>query len=152
MSLFSIVFRSQDGDRISLSPSEAFAAIGVAAIAADGYLSGVERQRIVDLLLVQPLFAEYSEQRLREMLEDLFNLLSTRGLEPLVAIARESLPSDYQESAFRVATDLVLVDGPPLIQEKEFLRHLWKIMDIPIELVTELLDSEVAEYSLRETP
>ncbi|NJO70576.1 MAG: tellurite resistance TerB family protein [Oscillatoriales cyanobacterium RM1_1_9] len=152
MNLLEIVFKSQEGERVSFSPAQAFAAIGVASIAADGYLSEQKRQRIVELLLAQSLFADYSEPRLRKMLEDLFNLLSNRGLEPLVAIARESLPSEYQESAFKLAIDLALVDGELSAQEKEFVRHLWKIMDIPVEIAAEILEAIASEHNVNITP
>ncbi|KKD35684.1 MAG: tellurite resistance TerB family protein [Limnoraphis robusta] len=148
MNLLEKMFGVQETDhRISLSPAEAFAAIAVAAIAADGYLSNQERHRIVEVLLQVYLFQGYSEQRLTELLEKLFNLLSTRGIDPLVAIARESLPAELQETAFTVAVDLVLVDGELSPQEKSFLVRLWNIMDIPVETASQILDLKVEEYN-----
>ena len=148
MNLLEKMFGVQETDhRISLSPPEAFAAIAVAAIAADGYLSNQERHRIVEVLLQVYLFQGYSEQRLTELLEKLFNLLSTRGIDPLVAIARESLPAELQETAFTVAVDLVLIDGELSPQEKSFLVRLWNIMDIPVETASQILDLKVEEYN-----
>lgn len=152
MNLLEKIFGIQDTDgRISLSPAEAFAAIAVAAIAADGYLSNEERHHIVQLLFQVDLFQGYSEQRLAELLEKLFNLLSARGIDPLVAIARESLPAELQETAFTVAVDLVLVDGELSPQEKSFLTHLWNIMDIPVETASHILDLKIDEHHAVET-
>ncbi|MGF1494853.1 MAG: tellurite resistance TerB family protein [Microcoleaceae cyanobacterium] len=149
MNLLHTVFKNQDQFGTSLSPAEAFAAIGVAAIASDGYLSDDERQRIVDLLFGVDLFQDYSEPRLREMLENLFNQLSTRGIELLVAIARESLPSEFQETALDVAIDLILFDGKFSTEEKEFLQYLWKVLDIPPENANRILNAKAAKYSVR---
>ncbi|WP_413161094.1 tellurite resistance TerB family protein [Capilliphycus salinus ALCB114379] len=147
MNLLEKMFGVQDTDRrISLSPAEAFAAIAVAAISADGYLSNEERHRIVEVLSQVDLFQGYSEQRLTELLEKLFNLLSVRGIDPLVAIARESLPHQLQETAFTVAVDLVLVDGELSPKEKSFIVRLWNIMDIPVETASQILDLKVEEY------
>lgn len=147
MNLLEKMFGTQEADRgISLSPAEAFAAVAVAAIAADGYLKTEERQQIVTLLRQVPLFAGYSEQRLAELLEKLFNLLSVKGINPLVAIARESLPAELQETAFRVAVDLVLVDGELTPKERNFIEHLWHIMDIPAEAASKFLDLKIQKH------
>ncbi|MEL7036246.1 MAG: tellurite resistance TerB family protein [Cyanobacteria bacterium J06592_8] len=147
MNLLEKMFGVQDIDRrTSLSVTEAFAAIAVAAVSADGYLTNEERHRIVEVLFQVDLFQGYSEHRLTELLEKLFNLLSVRGLDPLVAIARESLPAEYQEMAFTVAIDLVLVDGELTPKEKSFLVHLWNIMDISVETASQILDLKIEEY------
>ena len=148
MNLLEKMFGVQDTEsRISLSPAEAFAAIAVAAISADGYLSTQERRHIVEVLSQMDLFQAYSEHRLTELLEKLFNLLSSRGIDQLVGIARESLPHELQEKAFTAAVDLVLVDGELSPKEKSFLIHLWNIIDIPVETASHILDLKVEEYN-----
>jgi tellurite resistance protein len=146
MSLLDKIFKNQNESRTSFAPTEAFAAIAVSAIASDGFLSDEERQRIVLLLSELQLFSGYSEQRLRELLENLFNLLSVKGIDALVAVARESLPAELQESAFSVAIDLLLIDGVLSAKEETFLTHLWQIMDISAQTASEILDAKLEEH------
>ena len=140
------LFKPQPENASLFSPEKAFAAIAVSAIASDGILYDKERQRIVLLLSQLQLFSNYSEQRLRGLLEDLFNQLSSKGVDGLVAIARESLPAQLQESAFSVAIDLLLVDGVLSAKEEAFLTDLWQIMDISAEKADEILNAKREEH------
>ncbi len=146
MNLLDKIFNPQNENTTSFSPAEAFAAIAVAAIASDGFLSDEERQRIVLLLSELQLFSAYPEPQLRGLLENLFNQLSVQGIDKLVAVARESLPAELQESAFRVAIDLLLVDGVLSPKEETFLTRLWQIMDISAQTASEILDAKQEEH------
>ncbi len=146
MSLLDKIFKHQNDSTTSFAPAEAFAAIAVSATVSDGFLTDNERQRMVLLLSELQLFAGYSEQRLRDLLEDMFNRLSDIGIDALVAVARESLPAELQESAFSVAIDLLLIDGVLSAKEETFLTHLWKIMDISAQTASTILDAKLEEH------
>ncbi|MBS0018727.1 MAG: hypothetical protein EA414_02210 [Arthrospira sp. PLM2.Bin9] len=149
MSILNKIFKGQDETRISLSTPEAFAAIAVSAICADGYLCAQERERIIVLLSELPLFNGYSEQKLTNLVEKLFELLSLKGTYSLLAIAREFLPVQLQETVFTVVSDLLLVDGVLSIKEREFLTHLWQMLDIPAEQASEIFEQKLEQYDLR---
>lgn len=133
------------GSQFSLSPAEAIAAIAVAAIAVDGYLLDAESQRTIWLLSQLKLFQGYSEQRLTKMLDKLFNTLSDRGLDNLVAIASKSLHPEYRETAFSVATDLVLLNGAISGREQVFLTSLWQVLDISPDTASKILGGKIRE-------
>jgi tellurite resistance protein len=149
MSILNKIFKGQEESRIALSTPEAFAAIAVSAIAADGYMRDEERDRIVELLSELPLFQGYSEQRLTNLLEKLFELLSLKGAYSLSAIAREFLPAELQEPVFAVVSDLLLVDGVLSAKEREFLTDLWQWLDIPAERASQIFEQKVEEHDLR---
>ncbi|MGC9528129.1 MAG: tellurite resistance TerB family protein [Limnospira sp.] len=149
MSILNKIFKGADEGRISLSTPEAFAAIAVSAISADGYMRDGERDRIVVLLSELPLFQGYSQQRLTNLLEKLFELLSVKGTYSLLAIAREFLPAELQEPVFVVVSDLLLVDGVLSAKEREFLTHLWQMLDLPADRASQIFEQKVEEYNLR---
>ena len=96
-----------------------------------------------------PLFNGYSEQKLTNLVEKLFELLSLKGTYSLLAIAREFLPVQLQETVFTVVSDLLLVDGVLSIKEREFLTHLWQMLDIPAEQASEIFEQKLEQYDLR---
>ncbi len=134
--------------RTSFSQAEAMAAIAVAAVAADGKILEVETERSLWLLSQEELFKGYSEPKIIKIVEKLFNILNHKGLNNLVAIANESLQSKYKETAFRVATDLVFVDGEFSGSEQVFLKNLREVLDIPVETAGAILDAKIEEHKV----
>lgn len=118
-------------DPHSLSQAEALAAIAVAAVAADGYLLDEERERLFSLISTLQIFKGYSEQRRLKLLEKLFELLRQKGGLSLVYFAKDAIPPQLRETAFGVATEIVLSDGVLTFKEKEFLQHLQETLEIP---------------------
>lgn len=114
-----------------LSPAEAFAAVCLVAIAADGYLSEQESQEMTQMLCRMQLFRSYSGDVLHRMLDKLIGLLKQQGPSVLIQMAKTSLPQDLCPTAFALATDLVLVDGTVTDQEQAFLDDLYRILEIP---------------------
>ena len=132
MGLFDGVFEAQKNVSESmLIPAEAFAAIALVAIAADGYLSEQEGREMTMVLSRMQLFRSYSSDVLHRMLDKLLGMLKQQGPGSLVAMAKASLPEDLKPTAFAIATDLVLADGTVTPQEQAFLDDLYRILDIP---------------------
>ena len=134
--------------RTSFSQAEAMAAIAVAAVAADGKILEVETERSLLLLSQLEIFKGFSEPKIIKIVDKLFNILNHKGLNNLVAIANESLQSKYKETAFRVATDLVFVDGEFSGSEQVFLKNLREVLDIPVETAGAILDAKIEEYKV----
>lgn len=127
----------------ALSPAEAFAAIALAATASDGFLSDEETLGISVTLSRMKLFRSYSNDVMTRMLDKLLSILRRRGIDALFNIAKECLPQDLRESAFAVATDLVLVEGIVTQEEQEFLNDLYQALgisrDVAIQIVQVML-------------
>jgi tellurite resistance protein len=132
MGLFDSVFSAEKSmTEAELAPAEAFAAVALVAIAADGYLSDQEGRDMTMLLSRMQLFRNYSNDVMHRMFDKLLAMLKREGPGDLVNLAKACLPLDLRETAFAVATDLVLSDGTVTAQEQAFLDDLYRILEIP---------------------
>lgn len=133
MGLFDKVFTS-DGETDSpqlMGAAEAIASIALVAIAADGYLADQEGQDMTMMLSRMNLFQGYPEDMLHRLFDSLLVRLKEQGPAALVDQAKVALPADLRETAFALATDLVLSDRTVTPQEQAFLDDLYRILEIP---------------------
>lgn len=140
MGLFDKMFSTQNQSETTLTPAEAFAAITLAAIASDGYLSDEEVEGFMSTLNRMQLFRSYPKDVMQRMIDRLFGILQRDGVATLFHSAKSALPYELQESAFAVATDLILSDGVVTDQEKQFLNDLYVSLEIPDELATKIVE------------
>jgi tellurite resistance protein len=124
----------------SLSPAEAFAAIAIAAVAADGYLSEEEIEGMSSMLGRMHLFKAYPQDVINRMFDWLLEILNRDGIGALFAIAQSSLPPELSETAFAVAADLILADGMVTEEEQEFLNQLCAALNIPSDLAVKIVE------------
>jgi tellurite resistance protein len=140
MGLFDKVFNGQSADSEKLNAAESFAAIALAAVASDGYLSDEEAQSIPFILSRMKLFQTYYDDMMRRLFDKLLGMLKREGVAALFLSAKDSLPESLTQTAFAVATDLVLADGVVTDEEKEFLDELYKALEIPEEVASNVID------------
>ncbi|MDA0267063.1 MAG: tellurite resistance TerB family protein [Cyanobacteria bacterium] len=132
MGLFDGVFNGEkDTAEVQLTPAEAFACVALVAIAADGYLSEQEGRDMNNMLARMQLFSSFSADVMHRMFDKLLGMLKQEGPSKLISLAKTCLPSDLCETAFAIATDLVLSDGTVTSQEQAFLDDLYRILEIP---------------------
>ncbi|MDJ0702729.1 MAG: tellurite resistance TerB family protein [Leptolyngbyaceae cyanobacterium MO_188.B28] len=132
MGLFDGIFNAEKGiTEVTLSPAESIAAICLVAIASDGYLSDQEGKEMTMLLSRMQLFRSYSNDVMQRLMDKLMSLLKQQGPNSLITLAKTSLPHELRQTAFALATDLVLVDGAVTSQEQAFLDDLYRILEIP---------------------
>lgn len=132
MGLFDKVFDAETNMADNtLTPTEAFATIALVAIAADGYLSDQEGQDMTTILSRMELFRNYPGDALHQLLDGLLARLKEEGPGHLINLAKLALPPDLRETAFAVATDLVLSDRTVTQQEQAFLDDLYRILEVP---------------------
>ncbi|MBD0267030.1 tellurite resistance TerB family protein [Pseudanabaena sp. FACHB-2040] len=124
---------------VSLSAAESFACVALVAIAADGYLSEQEGQEMTLALSRMQLFNSYSADVMHRMFDKLLVMLKQYGPGELIALAKQSLPQDLRETAFAIATDLVLSDGTVAPQEQSFLDDLYRILEIPGDMALQIV-------------
>jgi hypothetical protein len=115
----------------SITPAEALASVAMVAIAADGYLADREGQDMTMLLSRMALFSSYSSGALHNLFDLLLGRLKQEGPSALVNQAKAALSQDLRETAFAIATDLVLSDRTVTPQEQAFLEDLYRILEIP---------------------
>lgn len=132
MGLFDSVFNAEKGiTETELTAAESFASVALVAIAADGYLSDQEGRDMTAMLSRMKLFRNYSNDVMHRMFDKLLAILKREGPISLVNLAKASLPEELRETAFAIATDLVLSDGTVTSQEQAFLDDLYRILEIP---------------------
>jgi hypothetical protein len=115
----------------SMGSAEALASIAMVAIAADGYMAEQEGQDMTMLLSRMSLFSSYSSDALNHLFDLLLDRLKQEGPGILVSEAKAALSQELRETAFAIATDLVLSDRTVTPQEQAFLEDLYRILDIP---------------------
>ncbi len=123
----------------SLSPAEAVAAITLAAIASDGYMTEGEIRSVCAILPRMKLFQSYTSDTIMEMIEKLLNLLQQEGIDALFNAAEVSLPENLRESAFALATDMVLADGVVTREEQDFLNDLYHSLGIASDVANQIV-------------
>ncbi|TVP64109.1 MAG: Tellurite resistance protein TerB [Leptolyngbya sp. LCM1.Bin17] len=139
MAPLNLVYSYHAMNHATMTPAAAFASIALVAIAADGYLSDQEGEDMAMLLSRMELFSELSGDGLHRLLDQLLDQLKRHGPGELVAQAKVYLPADLRETAFAIATDLVLSDRTVTLQEQAFLDDLYRILDIPEAIARQIV-------------
>ena len=136
------VFEVYNGLRVLFSQPEAMAAIAVCAIASGGYLLKQETEGVIVLLSQMDMFKGHSEKQITSMLNRLLNTLSEKGINNLIAIANDSLYSENKETAFILATNIILVDGVLSAKEQGFLTNLYQVLEISPEKKSKIFQAK----------
>lgn len=92
------------------SAADAFAAIALAAIAADGELSAVEARALRQQLEFRQPFRRFSDQQMGELLDRVLAQLRGSSCEALVKQATPLLSVEQRETALAVAAHLIHAD------------------------------------------
>ena len=125
---------------IELTPAEAFAAITLTAVAADGKITDSESQIIKSTLRRMDLFGDYTAETKTEMIEKLLEQIQNHGYDALMEAAIAKLPENLKDTAFAVATDIVLSDGDLTDEEEQLLNALYNALDLDKDIATKIID------------
>jgi hypothetical protein len=129
MGLFDNVFGDKAAAR-DLTKQEAFAGILMAAGACDGHVSDEEALGLYTAVGRMRMYQNVSENKWNALVDHLLRHLKKEGPLGLVDRCAEFLPEGLRECAFANACDLVLADGTVEDEEKEFLDHLQKALEL----------------------
>ena len=140
MGLFDRVSGGRKQANMTLSPAEAFAAIALLAVAADGYLADEEGQVLSTTLSRMQLFRSYPGDVMRRMFDRLLGILNKQGSKTLFNLAVDTLPHDLYETAFAVTTDIVLADGEVTNEEEKLLTDLCSALEIDEKTAVKIID------------
>ena len=139
MSLFDRASGSQGRVQNALNPTEAFTAIALIGVASDGHVSQKQARDIYKALSHLKLFNSCSEDDILSMFDILSGIIRHEGINNLFDAAKDSLSEELKETAFAVATDLVLANGI-LAEEQEFLRELYQALHIRGEIGQKIIE------------
>ncbi len=125
MGLFDKVLGKDKVDgAVTLSKTEAYAAVAVAAIAADGSISNEEVTRTAMNLAAIPSFSKFDMRDMGDVLNKVAGLIKRRGAAAVMPAVKAALSKEQAEQAFFFAADLVLADGTVEKEERLFLEEL----------------------------
>jgi hypothetical protein len=140
MGLFDQVLSDRSTALSDFSPAEAFAAIALVAIAADGHFSEEEIDLLNISLKRMQLFKSYPTDVLRRMYDKMFGILRRDGANVLLDTAKPALPYELREPAFAIATDLILSDATVTPEEEAFLSHLCQTLEISSQTALKIVE------------
>lgn len=132
-------FNSKD-EKEKLSKEEAFAAVSLASIAADGVITEEEARGLYIILLRTKMFSGYNDKQMSSMLNKLVNIVKRQGVDALVMLSKDSLPEELKATAFAVATDLALADGEIAEEEKKLLTKIQQTLGVPEAKAIEIIE------------
>ncbi len=140
MGLFDKVSGIRRPTQITLGPAEAFMAIALIAIGSDGFVAETEIQAIQVAISRMKLFNSYPSDVIRKMINNLLGIMERQGANTLLNAAVAILPHDLNETAFAVATDIILADGEITEEEETLLNHLYQVLEITEDTATKIVD------------
>ena len=139
MSLFDRASGSQGGVQNALTRHEAFAVIALIAVAPDGNLSQKQANDVYQVLSNLKALNSHSKDDMQSMLDELSGIIRHQGINSLFDAAKDSMQEDLRETAFAIATDLVLADGI-LAEEEDFLTELYQALRISSEIGQKIIE------------
>ncbi|MEC4985664.1 MAG: tellurite resistance TerB family protein [Oscillatoria sp. PMC 1068.18] len=125
---------------VTLGPAEAFVAIVLIVVAADGYLANDEIILLNTVLRRMQMYRSYSVDVMQRMFDKLSGILRREGSEVLFNAAIANLPHDLYDTTFAIATDLVLADGNVSPEEEAILGSLSRALEIPEATVSKIIE------------
>ena len=109
----------------ALSPQDALVAVMTAVSAADQDMTDRELASITSIIEGLPVFYDYDRGRIStvsNMVADLFE--EEDGLDALLGLVIEALPSHLHETAYALSCDVAAADGRVAMTELRFLEML----------------------------
>lgn len=140
MGLFDKISQTRQQTEVTLGPAEAFAAIALIAVAADGYINDSESQVLSMTLSRMQLFRSYPNDVMKKMLDRLLMLLQRQGVQALFNAALAMLPDELKETVFAVTTDIALADGEISQEEEQLLNDLYSALGLSEEIALKIID------------
>jgi len=125
---------------LTLSQSEAFAAVLAAAVAVDGVLGTEEDRRLKDVLATTRWALGLSEVAVGGAAKRGFDLTAAHGLPAVLKASADAIAPDMRATTFALAVDLVLADGRLGSRENTFIDQLQSALQIEGDLARRIVD------------
>jgi hypothetical protein len=123
-----------------MNPSEAFAAIGLAAVACDGVLDDDEATMLRQLLELRSPYRDLGDAVMAPLFDDLLDRLQADGWEALIIQAAPVLTAAQQETAYAMAALLVHANRSFQPVEQQLMARLAELIAVPAERCRQILD------------
>ena len=140
--------RHPPSESVTLTPRQAFAAIVVGALNADGRNAPEEVVRVNEIFNSTRLFRQPPVEPVQAIFERVSDLFRTHGAESVVGLAAKALPPELRGPTFAIAVDLVLADGEATLDERRFIDDLQGLLQIPDEDAMKIVDVLIVKNSV----
>ena len=127
-------------DPIPLSVPEAMAVVMVASMLADGARSAEESARLTDVLSTSRMLRQAAGVSSPDVVARAVALLDKHGSGAMLEACARTLPPDLRDSAFAIASDLVLADGRVEERERVYLDQLQKVLGVDDALALKIVE------------
>lgn len=107
-----------------LTEAEGMAGIALAAIASDGMITEEEAAGLGTTLARMKLYAGMSNRDVNKVFEKLIKVARSEGVDRLLDLSSSAIRPELKQTAFAVATDLLMADGHVAPEEKKFLEKI----------------------------
>lgn len=148
MSNYEQVFASTQTLEESLSSEEAVAAIAVVSAIADSSIDEVDAEGLAGILWEFEVFAEYTEDEIVEIVDDLIASAEEEGVGALLNTATQVLSEDMIWDGFAAGV-VVLLDPEELVipQDKQpYLKKLQEALKLKDEEAQEIIQEVTAAF------
>lgn len=128
------------GSNAPFSKPEAFAAIMLAVIAADGDISDEEKDDFLARVNRMKLFRDIARGEFSDIIDKLFKILRKDGPAALATRGAAALPADLKPTVFAVATDMIFADGNVEESESALVEKLQTDLGIADDLAGRIVE------------
>lgn len=139
MGLFSKLLGS-DETQGTLNQQEAFLAVLLSVVAADGHISDSEIDDFNSAVNKAHLLENVSSQEFKTIISKLFKILKRGNAESLAEMGIGALPERYYLGTFALACDLIFSDGAIEKEEEMILESIKVKMRIEDGLATKIVE------------
>jgi hypothetical protein len=122
-----------------LTIDQALIALMIASMEANGHTSPEEAQRAHHMIWSMRRFRHRDGEDVDELIDIVRERMEQSGIDAVLEQAVGMLPARLRQSAFAVATDLLLADAALQRSERRFLLGLAKGLGLPPKLAQEIL-------------
>ncbi len=140
MGLFDKFLGGQGSENVRLDGREAFAALVLAIVGADGNVSDDEVRAANAVFNRMRLFAPQSTDQFRVMFDRLVGYLQKHGAEWLLTKAVAGMPDELRETAFATAADLVFADGSVEPAEQALIEKIQRDLRVSDDLALKIIE------------
>lgn len=123
-----------------LGVDDALLALLIGAMNANDHVSPEEGARAYHIIWSMRRFRRKSGETVDRAIERMRALIEKHGAPPVIAAAARAMPPRLRQSAFAVATDLVLADGKLEGPERRFLVRLGMDLHLDNKTTRRILD------------
>jgi tellurite resistance protein len=126
MTSYEQIFNSKQTTEETLTPEEAVAAIAVVTALADSSIEQIDAEGLAGILWEFEVFAEYSEDEIIEIVDELIAMTEEEGIGALFKAATQALSDELVWDGFAAGV-IVLLDAEKLVIPQEKQPYLKKL-------------------------